>query len=57
MEVKTSEWDNEIFGIELVAENETEKDIIQRFYVGGIKINGITGNYKLQLTFKDLVEN
>jgi len=55
MEVETKEWDNEIFGIELVAEDETDKAIIQRFYDGGIKINGVTGNYKLQLTFKDLI--
>ena len=55
MKVETKEWDNEIFGIELVAENGTEEDIIQRFWKGGIKINGITSSYKLNLTFKDLI--
>lgn len=56
MKVEFKEYDGEIFGIDLVTENEIEQDIIQRFWQGGIKINGITNSSKLHLTFKDLIE-
>ena len=55
MKVEFKEYDGEIFGIDLIAENGTEQDIIQRFWKGGIKINGITSSSKLHLTFKDLI--
>ena len=48
-------YKDEVLGIELIAENVNEQDIIQRFWRGGIKINGITNTYKLHLTFKDLI--
>lgn len=57
MKIETKEYDNEVFGIDLIAENKVEQDIIQRFWKGGVKINGITGSYKLHLTFKDLIEH
>ena len=54
MKIEFKKYDDEIFGIDLIAENGTEQDIIQRFWRGGIKISGITNSSKLHLTFKDL---
>lgn len=56
MKVEIKERDNEVFGIDLTAENEFEQDIIQRFWNGGIKISGITNSDTLHLTFKDLID-
>lgn len=56
MKVEIKERDNEVFGIDLTAENGFEQDIIQRFWNGGIKISGITNSDTLHLTFKDLID-
>jgi len=55
MKVSISEYDDESYGVELVAENEKDKEILRRFWVGGVKVNSMTNDYKLQLTFKDLI--
>ena len=58
MKVSKREYDKELYGIELIAENEEDKVIIRRFWDGGIKVNAITMSYlpKLLLTFLDLVK-
>jgi len=55
MKVEMKEYNNEVFGIDLIVEDPNEQDIVQRFWNGGVKINGITNCNKLHLTFKDLV--
>ena len=56
MKVEFKKYNNEIFGIDLIAESLIERDIVQRFWNGGIKVNGITSVNILHLTFKDLIE-
>lgn len=55
MEVTIQKYKDEIIGINLISETGFEQDIVQRFWSGGIKINGITSSNILHLTFKDLI--
>ena len=45
----------EIIGINLIAENEEDRKIINRFGEGGVKVNDYCHDKELQLTFKDLI--
>ena len=56
MKVEIKEFDDVVFGINLISENNIEMDIIQMFWKGGIKINGITNGSLLHLTFADLIK-
>lgn len=56
MKVKKVKYEGEVFGLELIAEDEEEKVMLERFDNGGIKINSIDVSYKwLQITFADLI--
>lgn len=57
MKVEIKEFDNKVFGIDLIPENELEEDITQRFWDGGVFIQGFSTSGKLSLTFKDLIEH
>lgn len=58
MKAELVSW-QEVFGVELTAENEEEDKVLRRFDEGGIKINAITprpdNRTSLQLTFADLI--
>lgn len=50
-------FDTDPIGINLTAENASDKVIIERFWNGGVKVNSVTGSFaELQLTFKDLIK-
>ena len=53
-EVKTI--NNEIFEIDLIAENSIEEDAIQRLWKGGMKISGISDSRRIHLAFRDLID-
>jgi len=59
MKAKLVSSRNEVFGIELTAENEEEDKALRRFWEGGVRINAITqrphNESSLQLTFADLI--
>ena len=49
-------YNNVPFGIELISETDEDREIIRRFWDGGIKQNVLSNtNERLQLTFKDLI--
>lgn len=54
MKVEIKKIKDEVFGIELISE-DNENDILERFWIGGLKIN-VRGHNSLQLTFADLIE-
>ena len=59
MKIEKKRWQDEIFGIELTAENEEECKILNRFWESGVKVNAVTrrsNNTSLQLTFLDLMK-
>lgn len=46
----------EPYGIELIASSFQDRQIILRFWKGGVKVNAITnGDQRLELTFADLI--
>ena len=55
MKVEAKEYNNEIFGIDLIPENEIEQNILKRFWNGGVFTQGFSTSGKLSLTFKDLI--
>ena len=58
MNAELVSWNNEVFGVELTAENEGDDKALRRFEEGGVKINAFTlrrDNSSLQLTFADLI--
>lgn len=49
-------FNGELLGIELIAESDEDREIIRRFWDGGIKQNVLSNtDQRLQLTFKDLI--
>ena len=46
-----------IFGIDLIPETHEEYNITERFFAGGVKVNGYSSCGVLSLTFKDLIED
>ncbi len=54
MKVRIMKSNKEIFGIELIAETNTDHGTLLRFLEGGIKINS-HGSSSLQLTYRDLM--
>ena len=56
MKIEIRRYKDEILGVDLIAEDGIEQDIVQHFWKEGIKINGIINNSEtLRLTFKDLI--
>jgi hypothetical protein len=44
------------YGVELIASSFRDKEIIKRFWNGGVKINSVTnGDEKIEFTFADLI--
>ena len=56
MKVELKKCNNEIFGIDLIPEDELEQSILKRFWNGGVFTQGFSTSYELSLTFKDLIE-
>jgi hypothetical protein len=44
------------YGIELIASSPKDREIIKRFWQGGVKINAVTnGDERIEFTFADLI--
>ena len=56
MKVEVIKYDNEIIGINLLAEIADERYIIQKFWKEGIKTDAISNSNKLHLSFADLTK-
>jgi len=48
---------SEIFGIDLIPENEEERELTERFRTGGVCVKSYSSNGSLTLTLKDLISN
>ena len=44
------------YGVELIASSFQDKEILRRFWEGGVKVNSMTNDYKIEFTFADLIE-
>lgn len=55
MRVEIKECNNEVFGIDLIAENASEQDIIQKFWRVGIQTSGIANANELSLIFDNVL--
>ena len=51
----SKEHNNKVSGIELIAENANEQDIIQKFWRVGIQTSGIANINKLNLIFDNVL--
>lgn len=49
-------YGGELSGIRLTATNREEKDILRRFFDGGVKPNALHEGKELHLTFADLIQ-
>jgi hypothetical protein len=44
------------YGVELVASSRQDREIIKRFWKGGVKVNSVTnGDQRIEFTFADLI--
>ena len=46
----------ELFGIDLIPENDEDHEITKRFWEGGVFVMGYSTDGRLTLTFEDLIE-
>jgi len=46
----------EPYGVELIASSSQDREIVRRFWEGGVKLNSVTnGDEKIEFTFADLI--
>lgn len=59
MKVMRVQYGEELIGIDLIAEDDLDERILQRFWDGDIKLNSYTPHRKgsqIQITFRDLIK-
>lgn len=60
MKVMRVQYGEELIGIDLIAEDDLDEDILQRFWDGGIKLNSYMPRRKgrkMQIIFRDLIKS
>lgn len=53
---KTTEQDSEVIGVRIIAQDDGEREILRRFWDGGMKMNAMYGENEVDITFADLIE-
>lgn len=56
MKVRIKKAAGKPYGVELVASSVEDREIIKRFWNGGVKINSMTNDTAIEFTFADLIE-
>ena len=53
---KTTKQDSEVIGVRIFAQDDREKDILRRFWDGGMKMNALHSDNEIEISFADLIE-